>query len=241
MELNHNSDLYQQFTPEEETQRPDADGGLARPLRQNSDLGMSNTLRMQWIPPLTRTEWNKWGGTSKDFALIFSFWTKWTQKHCDEAVKVHIWTQVLALFIRYGGAAADFLQQYQFVGMAAYKLRTLSNFMLLSQHQEATLKNLNFSNNTQDKWLESFPPETAFLDNMFFIPKWDLSEAIVKLQILRVEARLANNVNSQIMRINPTEFCESVGQAASLDLQNGSVTNGLSSKVSCITDFSLKK
>ena len=72
------------------------------------------------------------------------------------------------------------------------------------------------------------------------------------------------------MRINPTEFCESVGQAASilettplsanwviprfrrkgepfpwiqqiLDLQNGSVTNGLSSKVSCITDFSLEK
>ena len=36
---------------------------------------------------------------------------------------------------------------------------------------------------------------------------------MVKLQALRVEARLADNVNPQLVRIAPDIFCESVGQA----------------------------
>ena len=70
-----------------------------------------------------------------------------------------------------------------------------------------------FSNDAQSKWLESFPCETPFPDDFFFIPKWDLSEASAKLQALRVEARLADNVNSQILRFTPDLFCESVGLA----------------------------
>ena len=87
---------------------------LTRPCKQTCDLNLATALPLQWNPPTTRTEWNKWGSTSQDFALVFSFWTRWTQKHCQDAVKVHTWTQALALFVRYGGVSADFLQQCQF-------------------------------------------------------------------------------------------------------------------------------
>ena len=86
-------------------------------------------------------------------------------------------------------------QQCQFVGMAAYTLRVLSNFMFQTQKQNDDLINLNFSSHSRDKWLEPFPQEAAFPDDLFFTSKWDLSEATVKLQALRVEARLADNVN----------------------------------------------
>ena len=144
MELNRNSDLYQQFAPEEEAPRPVSDNSLMRPCKQACDLDLVTALPLEWNPPSTRTEWNKWGSTTQDFALVFSFWTRWTQKHCQEAVKIHTWTQALALFVRYGGASADFLQQCQFVGMAAYKLRVLSNFMFQTQKQNDDLSSLSF-------------------------------------------------------------------------------------------------
>ena len=97
--------------------------------------------------------------------------------------------------------------------MAAHKLRVLSNFMFQSQIQIADLSNLNFSNSNQDKWLESFPTETAFPDDLFFIPKGDVSEATVKIEALRIEARLAGTVNPQLARITPNVSCEPVGQA----------------------------
>ena len=89
--------------------------------KQKNDLCLSQDLPLQWNPPATRTEWNKWGSSVKDFVLIFSFWTTWTNKTCDAAVKIRTWTQVLALFIQHGGIEADFLGQCQFIGMAAYK------------------------------------------------------------------------------------------------------------------------
>ena len=113
MELNRNSDLYQQFAPEEEASRPVNANSLMRPCKQACDLNLATALPLQWNPPTTRTEWNKWGSTTQDFALVFSFWTRWTQKHYQDAVKIHTWTQALALFVRYGGAFADFLQQCQ--------------------------------------------------------------------------------------------------------------------------------
>ena len=107
--------------------------------------------------------------------------------------------------------------------MAAYKLRVLTSFFFQTQQQDPVLSNLQFSNHAQTKWLESFPNETAFPDGLFFIPKWDLNQASAQLQALRVEARLEENVNPQIMRINTTVFCESVGQDLKL-LENTSLS-----------------
>ena len=223
MEMNREPDFYQQFAPEEQTSAQNSSNLLFRSCQQMHSLGFANALPLQWNPPTTRTEWNKWGSTCQDFALIFSFGTKWTQKQSNNAVKIHTWTQALALFVRHGGAIADFLQQCQFVGMAAYKLRVLTSFLFQTQQQDPVLSNLQFSNHAQTKWLESFPNETAFPDGLFFIPKWDLSQASAQLQALRVEARLEENVNPQIMRINTTAFCESVGQDLKL-LENTSLS-----------------
>ena len=88
MELNRNSELYQQFAPEEEASRPVNVNSLARPCKQTCDLSLATALPLQWNPPATRTEWNKWGSTCQDFPLVFSFWTRWTQKHSHDAVKV---------------------------------------------------------------------------------------------------------------------------------------------------------
>ena len=223
MEMNRDPDSYQQFAPEEQTPAQDSSNRLARNYQQKYSLGFANALPLQWNPPITRTEWNKWGSTCQDFALIFSFWTKWTQKQSNNAVKIHTWTQALALFVRHGGAIADFLQQCQFVGMAAYKLRVLTSFLFQTQHQDPVLSNLQFSKNDQAKWLESFPNETAFPDGLFFIPRWDLNQAGARVQALRVEARLVENVNPQIMRFTTFAFCESVGQDLKI-LENTSLS-----------------
>ena len=117
---------------------------------------------------------------------------------------------------------------------------------------------------------ESFPNETAFPDGLFFIPKWDLTQANTKLQALRVEARLADNVNAQIVRITTALFCESVGQDSKLLMntpfsekwqiprfrnkdmpfpwiqqvlqkQQDVATNCLTTQVTCVTQLSLEK
>ena len=212
MEMNREPDLYQQFAPEQQPPGQVSNNTIARTCQQKRDLGFINALPLKWNPPVTRTEWNKWGSTPQDFALVFSFWTKWTQTQHSEAIKIFTWTQVLALFVRHGGAIADFLQQCQFAGMAAYKLRVLSSFVFQTQHQNSDLNSLDFSNQNQAKWLESFPNETAFPDGLFFIPQWNLTQANTKLQALRVEARLTDHVNAQIVRIPTASFCESVGQ-----------------------------
>ena len=270
MEMNREPDLYQQFAPEEQIPGQISNNTIARTCQQKRDLGFINALPLKWNPPVTRTEWNKWGSTTQDFALVFSFWTRWTQKQHSEAVKIFTWTQALALFVRHGGAIADFLQQCQFAGMAAYKLRVLSSFMFQTQYQNSDLTSIDFTNQNQAKWLESFPNETAFPDGLFFIPKWDLTQANTKLQALHVEARLADNVNAQVVRITTASFCESVGQDCKLLMntplsekwqiprfrnkdvpfpwiqqilqkQQDVATNCLSTQVTCVTQLSLEK
>ena len=100
--------------------------------------------------------------------------------------------------------------------MAAYKLQVLSSFLFRTQLQDSDLNSLTCPNHNQAMWLESFPNETAFPDDLFFIPKLDFSEASAKLQALHAEAHLADNVPSQIVRITLAAFCESVGQGDKL-------------------------
>ena len=70
---------------------------------------------------------------------------------------------------------------------------------------------MTFPNDEQTKWLDAFPSETAFPDSLFFIPKWDLLDASNNIQRLRVKARMASNVNPQVIRVTTAAFCEAVG------------------------------
>ena len=270
MEMGRDPESYQQFAPEEQKIILERSNQMARNYQQSHSLGFADALPLQWNPPSTRTEWNKWGSTCQDFALIFTFWAKWTQKQSNDAVKILTWTQALALFVKHGGATADFLLQCQFVGMAAYKFRVLTSFLFLTQQQNPVLSNLQFPNRDQTKWLESFPNETAFPEGLFFIPRWDLNEASAKLQALRVEVRLNENVNPHVIRITTSAFCETVGQEQMIlentplsqrwkfprfrgkglpipwiqqviQLQKDAVSNCISTQVNCISHIPLEK
>ena len=244
---------------------------IARRCQQKHDLGFVNALPLKWNPPDTSTEWNKWGSTPQDFALVFFFWTRWTQRQHSEAVKIFNCLDPSLSALR--ATWWRNLQQCQFAGMAAYKLRVLSSFMFQTQHQNSDLTNLDFCNQSQAKWLESFPNETAFPDGLFFVPRWDLTQANAKLQALRIEARLAENVNAQIVRITTDLLCESVGRDCKLlmilmntplsekwqfprfrnkdmpfpwiqqvlQIQQDVGTNSLSTQVTCVTQLPLEK
>ena len=147
MEISRNPENYQQFVPEETAQYQMGSDVLPQQNRQNDDLCSAHAHPLQWNPRGTRTAWNKWGSSVKDFALIFSFWTKWTNQSCINAVRIRTWTQALALFVQYGGIDADFLGQCQFIAMAAYKLRILTAFLFQTQQQNHELQSMSSSRN----------------------------------------------------------------------------------------------
>ena len=200
MEINRNPENYQQFVPEHVQQNRIERNVLPQQNRQNSELCFTQALPLQWNPSGTRT---------------FSFWTKWTNKSCHAAVRIRTWTQALALLVQYGGIDADFLGRCQFIDMAAYKLRVLTS-LFQTQQQNHELRCMTFPNDEQAKWLEAFPTETAFPDFLYFMPEWDLLGASNNIQRLRVEARMASNVNPQVLRVSTEAFCEAVGLKAKM-------------------------
>ena len=40
---------------------------------------------------------------------------------------------------------------------------------------------------------------------------WDLTKAASELQTLRINARILDDVNSQVIRITPAQFCDTIG------------------------------
>ena len=104
--------------------------------------------------------------------------------------------------------------------MAAYKLRVLTSFLFLTQQQNSDLHGMTFPNDQQAKWLEAFPNETAFPEHLYFIPNWDLLEASNNVQKIRVEARMASNINPQVLRITTAAFCDAVGLKAKMLMSN---------------------
>ena len=95
--------------------------------------------------------------------------------------------------------------------MASYKFRLLTTYIFQNQGDNADLSHLVVGHERQAKWLETFPPETAFPESLYFIPAWDLTKAAFDLQAIRVDARLSDCVNSQVLRITPVQFCNAVG------------------------------
>ena len=214
MELCRNPELYDQFAQHSITHTDTVSiaGNIFRSHNQQFSLGRAVCpISFKWNPPINRTSWNRWGSTSKDFALLFSFWTKWTNQAAVHATKIKTWTQALALFVQRGGSSASFLRDCQFVGMASYKFRLLTTYIFQNQGDNDDLSHLVVGHERQAKWLETFPPETAFPESLYFIPAWDLTKAASDLQAIRVDARLSDCVNSQVLRITPVQFCNAVG------------------------------
>ena len=213
MELCRNPDFYDQFAQHNIT-HTDTLFVAGNIFSYNQQLSLGRAvcpISLKWTPPINRSSWNRRGSNSKDFALLFSFWTKWTNQAAVQATKIKTWTQALALFVQHGGSSASFLRDCQLVGMASYKFRLLTANIFQNQDDNTDLSHLVMGHEKQAKWLETFPPEAAFPESLYFIPAWDLTKAASDLQTIRVDARLSDCVNSQVLRITPFQFCNAVG------------------------------
>ena len=91
-------------------------------LKQKASTKYAELFPLQWKPPLTRTDLNKWSATLEDYALTFSFWTRATFVVSPRAVLIKTWSQALAIFVQVGGKAAPLLTKCLNVGMAAFSI-----------------------------------------------------------------------------------------------------------------------
>ena len=130
MEINRNPELYdplpQQSLNIPRHECPAISCGANNHIKQKAFTKHAELLPLQWKPPLTRTDLNKWAATPTDYALIFPFWTRATFTESPQATKIKTWSQALAIFVQVGGKAAPFLARCLNVGMAAYKFKALS-------------------------------------------------------------------------------------------------------------------
>ena len=125
-------------------------------------------------------------------------------------------------FAQHGGVDADFVNHCQFIGTAAYKSSSLSD--------TATRSRAAYHHFPQrsTKWFEAFPNDTAFPETLVYISKWDLLDASNNIQCLRVEARMASNVNPQVIRVTSAAFCEAVGLTECMLMGTPCLRNGQS-------------
>ena len=125
--------LIVEYTPKPQLQTSSSsqDGNVFRSKDQQTSLtGTVHAWPLKWNPPSTRTSWNKWGSTARDFARLFSFWSKWTTQPAEAAIPVRTWTQALAFFVQNGGSCADFLYAGQFVGMRLISSKSFRRIFL---------------------------------------------------------------------------------------------------------------
>ena len=149
-------------------------------IKQKAFTRQAELLPLQWKPPNTRTDSNRWGAPPIDYSLIFSFWSHMTHFNSLAAVKIKTWSQALAIFIQVGGKTAPFLAKCLNVGMAAYKFRTLSTHLLNAAYEHCDVLQLQ-DPPLPSKWLPFLPLETSFPLNVYASHCWDLTQAATRI------------------------------------------------------------
>ena len=180
-------------------------------LKQKAFTKSAELLPLQWKPPVSRTDLNKWAATLEDFALIFSFWTRTTLARSPRAVVIKTWSQALAIFIQVGGRTAPFLTVCQNVGMAAYKFKALSMHLLnraLEQDQHFSL----YDPPLPSKWLPFLPLELSFPRDIYFTHSWDLTNAAQNLHHLNMTIRINHHCSATAIRIATADFVDAIPQ-----------------------------
>ena len=178
-------------------------------LKQKAFTKRAELLPLQWKPPVSRTDLNKWAATLEDFALIFSFWTRTTLVRSPQAVDIKTWSQALAIFVQVGGRHAPFLTICQNVGMAAYKFKALS-LHLLNRALEQDLHFSLYDPPLPSKWLPFLPLELSFPSEFFFTHSWDLTNAAQNLHQLNMAIRINHHCSATAIRIATAVFIEAI-------------------------------
>ena len=120
-------------------------------------MEQAQPLLLQWIPPKTRTDINRWGATIDDFCLIFNFWKKITNTRVPQAVPITTWTHALAAFMQIGGKIAPFPQTCHNVAMACYKFKVCPPNLYTKNALNMTPFFHEMQDHQRSRWLPFFP------------------------------------------------------------------------------------
>ena len=214
MELNRHADLYQSILPdcalEPDAPMPQLNVHSLGNNKQKSYMEQAQPLLLQWIPPKTRTDINRWGATIDDFCLVFNFWTKITTTRVPQAVPITTWTHALAAFIQIGGKIAPFLQICQNVAMACYKFKVLSTQLIHEKCLEHDTFFHEMQNHQRSRWLPFLPLEAAFPEGLFLACSWDLTSAAAKIHELHTAIRINKNCSANAIRITTADFIDAI-------------------------------
>ena len=103
---------------------------------------------------------------------------------------------------------AQLLNACQFIGMATYKFRLLITGRFELQKRPDLTGSALLATEGQTKWLPCLPNEVVFPSNLFF--SWDLTHFALRVQRLKIEARMEPMVNSLCLRIRPADFVDAI-------------------------------
>ena len=161
------------------------------------------------MPPSSQL--TAWGGSPQEFNLLFSFWTKWTREEHPNATPITSWMQAFTLSLSVGGFKAPFVSNCSYIGMAVYKFRILSRSMLrMCAVHEEQFHDFFPEAETYTRWIPNFPKDARFPAGFFFIPKWNLTDTVVRLSRLQAAVSIQFEVNQQCARIPPADFIEAI-------------------------------
>ena len=180
---------------------------------QNLALHDAPAINIRWNRPMQTSQLTAWGGTPQEFNLLFSFWAKWTREEHPNATPVTSWMQAFALFLSVGGFKAPFANNCSYIGMAVYKFRILSRSLLrMCAVREDQFHDLFPETETYIRWIPNFPKDVKFPDGFFFIPKWNLTDTVVRLSRLQAAVSIQFEVNQQCARIPPPDFIQAIAK-----------------------------
>ena len=180
---------------------------------QNLALHDATAINIRWNRPMQTSQLTAWGGTPQEFNLLFSFWAKWTREAHPNATPVTSWMQAVALFLSVGGFKAPFANNCSYIGMAVYKFRILSRSLLrMCAVHEDQFHDLFPETETYIRWIPNFPKDVKFPDGFFFIPKWNLTDTVVRLSRLQAAVSIQFEVNQQCARIPPPDFIQAIAK-----------------------------
>ena len=214
MAMCRDASLCQPFANKPDAPIPPSPEGQQVPLlntQQHLALHDAAAIDIRWKRPMQISQLTAWGGSPLEFNLLFSFWAKWTQDAHPNATPITSWLQAFVLFLSVGGFKAPFVSNCSYIGMAAYKFRTLSRGMLnMCAVREDQFHAFFPDAESYTRWIPNFPRDVKFPEGFLFIPKWNLDDTIVRLTQLQARVSMQFHVNQQCARIPPAEFIDAI-------------------------------
>ena len=155
----------------------------------------SGWINLQWQPPTSTWAYHKWGANAKDYATLFSFWSRWTLEAFEGAVPCHNWTVAFMLFMQRGGQMASFVHRCPNLGTIIWKFRNLSLTLLENAWpNEPDFQSLQFDKNDDVHWCLRMPPAKPFPPLFFHSAPWDLRDKCVSVVELQTQTAIRKNM-----------------------------------------------